>query len=509
MTKKQCRQGEEAVARFVIANRRAGKFHETEKRAARAMMERSVASIASSVNVLADDAPSDELARRVMVVEAEPVDVAAMLGHPDVLVEPEILHYREVVKPTDFAEASRAGLAAPVPAGVRTITVNVRGGGQPLRGAMVFLFLRPLFGDAREMKQTTGANGRVSFTFPASLTASALTIVPAGNFWTMVIRGPSSTVNVNCLRLPTGRLGWWHRALGQATFNANRGAGIRVGVADTGVGPHPALAHVADVGAFIDGQTSAPPAGRDVDSHGSHVCGTIGARPTGAGQFGGIAPGANLFSARVFPNADDGANQGDIARAIDALSRTHRVDLINLSLGAEVGSAIERDAIQDALERGTLTICAAGNSRGAVEFPGAFEQVVGVSALGQLGTAPAGTLSASRVPGGADRHGVDNLFLANFSCFGPEIDCSGPGVAVIATVPERFGLIAPYGGMDGTSMASPAAVGATAVLLSQSATYAALPRDITRAEMARTLLKQACRVIGLHANFQGNGLPTL
>ena len=105
--------------------------------------------------------------------------------------------------------------------------------------------------------------------------------------------------------------------------------------------------------------------------HGTHVCGTIGARPVDpATQRSGIAPGATLFSAKVSPGADTFANQGDIVLAIDALSRGHRVDLINLSLGASQPSEIEHDAIVDALQRGTLCICAAGNTGGGMEWPG-------------------------------------------------------------------------------------------------------------------------------------------
>ncbi len=211
----------------------------------------------------------------------------------------------------------------------------------------------------------------------------------------------------------------------------------------------------------------------------------------------------------MFPGPDQGANQGDIANAIDTLSRTHQVDVLNLSLGAPVASGIEQDAIRDALERGTLCVCAAANSAGPVEFPAAFEESAAVSALGQLGTAPSGTLSASRLPGGPDRFGDESLYLANFSCFGPELECAGPGVAVIATVPARFGLEAPYAGMDGTSMASPAVCGALAVLLGRAPDYQSLSRDISRANLARRILLQACRDVGLAVEFEGRGVPSV
>jgi subtilisin family serine protease len=74
-------------------------------------------------------------------------------------------------------------------------------------------------------------------------------------------------------------------------------------VVDTGTGPHPHLDHAGTAGAFIDGRHDpSPPAGHDVDMHGTHVSGTIGARPPdGSDQLVGVAPGVDLVGARFFP----------------------------------------------------------------------------------------------------------------------------------------------------------------------------------------------------------------
>lgn len=71
----------------------------------------------------------------------------------------------------------------------------------------------------------------------------------------------------------------------------------------------------------------------------------------------------------------------------------------------------------------------------------------------------------------------------------PQLDCAAPGVGIIATVPERFGLSEPYGAMDGTSMASPAACGMLAVILARPSSYLALSRNLTRSAQARALLR--------------------
>jgi subtilisin len=221
-----------------------------------------------------------------------------------------------------------------------------------------------------------------------------------------------------------------------------------------------------------------------------------------------VAPGATLIVARVFPGPDAGASQADIANAIDDLSRGRNADLINMSLGADTPSNIELDAIRDALQRGTLCVCAAGNDGGAVSWPAAFDETVAVSAIGLKNTAPVGSLSAGRTPTDPSRLGAQNLYLANFSNFGAQVDCGAPGVGIIATVPERFGLTRPYAPMDGTSMASPVACGALAALLADSASYKSLT-GAARAEEARAILRENCQTIALATVFQGRGLPQL
>ncbi len=498
------------MARYVLASRRAGKFQESEKVAARAAAEAALEALAPVADVRGRGAQTGETARLVAVLDADPGDVArrrAAAG-PDVIIEEEILHFHAAVAPQQFRTAAAAGKGNKERGGGSPFTLQVAGPGGPLPDAEVILYLRSRQGIG-SLTAFTDGGGKVRFEFGKRWEPAAALVLPAGNHWSTVHMGPVDGQQLELPALPalSGGTAWWHDAHCLAGA-PGAGAGIKVGVIDTGVGPHPHLDHVTNAGAFIDGSHDPTPvAGLDVDVHGTHVNGTVGARPTGSAPGPiGLAAGAELLSARVFP-AGRGANQGDIANAIDHLSRERQADLVNMSLGAPQGSAIEQDAIIDALERGTLSICAAGNSDGPVEFPAGFPETVAVAALGLEGWAPAGTLAATRRPDEQDRFGTEGLFLANFSCFGDPIDVAAPGVGIVAPVPERFGLVAPLGALDGTSMASPAACATLAAALAGDATYGGLPRDATRAARARTVLAGLGRDIGLADVFQGDGLP--
>ncbi|MCZ6862213.1 MAG: S8 family serine peptidase [Alphaproteobacteria bacterium] len=334
--------------------------------------------------------------------------------------------------PLDLVPAFRQEAADPRFLGTDKETiVTVKGNRKPLHGAEVILFLSGP-GDLRErLEKRTDSKGRVRFEYASFFEVLGVIASPYGGFWPKMERGGGYKIGVNCPPLPDdGPNGWWHRIM-ETLYDQRNGMSsnevrIKVGVIDSGCGPHPSLKEVTDCGAIIEGTELANQGeGLDSGSHGTHVCGIIGGRPA-AGCIGGIAPAADLYSVRVFPD-NGGANQGDIADAIDLLSNDHSVHLINMSLGASQGSQIERDAIVDALERGTLCICAAANSASEVEFPAAFPETVAVSALGKLGMVPTDSFPA--IPSDPDLFGDNQIYAANFTCFGRQIICGGGGLA--------------------------------------------------------------------------------
>ncbi|MBG6154768.1 subtilisin [Labrenzia sp. EL_159] len=495
--------------KFVVANRRAGKFRETEKQASRNAVKSllNTMSVGRQSTVLKDREPVDQESRRTVVMEGNETDyqTAKRDAPDDVIVEPLIEHHHGNVMFRNFRAVDVVSPTSSFPTGTgNQVKFTVRGRGERLANATVMLFVRELTGRVRRLDQVTDSSGEVTYDLSAFFQPIFVIVSPYSGFWSLqsLFTGDAT---FDCPPLPSNqRIDWWHKETGFRSFDKTAGSGVRVGVIDTGFGPHPDLSGT-DEGAFIDNSFD-PNAGADVDIHGSHVCGTIAGNPGHALRISGVAPGVSLFSVRVFP-AGAGATNVDIANAIDFLSRDRQCDLINMSLGAPVGSDLIRDAIQDAEERGTLCLCAAANSSGPVEFPAAFPEAAAISALGKIGAAPLGSVSADTLPEDPKLFGRDQLYFANFSCFGPEIEAIAPGVGIVATVPERHGLNTPYAALDGTSMATPIATGTLARALADDTSYTSLPRDLTRAQTARSALAQICRTIGLPSVNQGNGLP--
>lgn len=506
------------MARFIISHRLAGKRTDESRAESRDSAERFKNKMVTFASVEAEVAPPNPSQRQTVVVETDPKDLASVVAEAakdtedtsDLLVEPEALRAPAAL----FMRSVPAAPPPPSQAGSgATLRLTVCSGGRPVRSAKVTTMFQGFYGGQTMSITETDARGRIAIEYnPYMWLASAAVVVPREDAWSYLQQSPSDGMTVNLPELPrTGPLGWWHHVMGIGEYDERLGEGVRVGVVDTGVGPHPYLAHVNRLGAFLGGNFDASPdMGLDVADHGTHVSGIIGARPpVDSGNFGGVAPGAEVFVARVFPGGGESggqANQGDIANAIDALADLP-VHLINLSLGGPTPSAIERDAVTAALEGGVLSICASGNASGPVMYPAAYPEAVAVSAVGLFGNYPQGTLASQTVPQTPDRFSPTGLYLANFSNTGVQVRCTGPGVGIISTVPAEAGETTPYVDMSGTSMASPAVCARLATLLAEDKDYLALDRTTARAQRAFVVLAQHLIDLGLAPQYEGGGLP--
>ena len=266
---------------------------------------------------------------------------------------------------------------------------------------------------------------------------------------------------------------------------------VKVGVIDTGAGPHNNLL-VAGGKNMINGED--PDDYSDKESHGTHVAGIIGA----SGVMPGVALGADLHIYRVFAVGKNASNF-DIMKAI-AQAIADKCDLINMSLGEKDLDEGLISSIKDAYNAGIVCFAANGNDgRQPVSFPAAYSLSIAVGAMGRKGTYPA---SSTQADAEAAPYGTspDN-YVAAFSNIGPETDLIAPGVAIISTYPGDY-----YAAMDGTSMACPAATGLAARLLSTRADLLALPRNQVRSDEILKFLSQNIQAMGFGANFEGKGM---
>jgi len=171
------------------------------------------------------------------------------------------------------------------------------------------------------------------------------------------------------------------------------GAGVTVGVVDTGVDPRsPKLAGAVDRGESLTAVDTpavyrvSPGGTTDCDGHGTAVAAIVAGRvAAGDDRAAGVAP-----SARIYPVAV----QGDFAQAPAALvgqairEAADHASVINLSFARPSNDPDVAAAIKYALARNVVVVAAAGNEGAAQTqtwYPAAYPGVLAVAAVGPSG----------------------------------------------------------------------------------------------------------------------------
>lgn len=346
----------------------------------------------------------------------------------------------------------------------------------------------------------TGADGIAWIGLKPGTRIERLYAYPRQGYWSRVWTGldlSAGTLSLEAIRANDPR----HvvpRLYGTLPIEA--GQAVTVGIIDTGIDrTHPSLRIAGGRNCVFEelaeDQQSAGDYD-DVDQHGTHVAGIVGAR----GPIRGVAPGASIRAYRVFPANGGDANTFDIMRAVE-LAVADRCDVINLSLGGPLADDAVRGAIGDAIGAGVLVVAAAGNDgRRPVSFPAAYDPVVAVSAIGIRGTYPAT---------GAERFDAarpaslrwPHVYLAGFSNTGPQIDVAAPGVGIVSTVPGGAFAV-----MSGTSMAAPVVTGLAAALLSADPNLLALQGEARTSGLLQAIIARTVN-LGLDRDSEGHGLP--
>ncbi len=263
------------------------------------------------------------------------------------------------------------------------------------------------------------------------------------------------------------------------------GEGVRVAVVDTGVDfEHPDLKDAIVASADFSGKGEAS----DGSGHGTHVASIIaGSGAASGGKYRGVAPGAELYIAKVLDDRGEGLTS-DVLAGLDWAAE-QQVHVINLSLGADVacdGSDALSTACDRLVDMGIVVCVAAGNAgpgAGTVGTPGCARKVITVGAT------------------------TDNDLVALFSSRGPtrdgrvKPDICFPGEGIIAARARGTSTGTPqdeyYTAASGTSMATPHCSGAVALLL--EAEPHLTPKEV------KARLMETAHDLGVDKNAQGSG----
>ena len=368
----------------------------------------------------------------------------------------------------------------------------------PVSDAQVFAFdnFRAGTGD----QGTTDSHGRVSLSLSGTTIDRLYVQAPPGYWGAFAQNFPISaggTINIAIQPVDLNFVDAVRHFYGKSNFNP--ATDVKVGILDTGVGPHRDL-NVIYGQNTVTGEPA--PNWSDPHGHGTHVAGLVGAEGSAPNGLRGLAPGVKLHAFRVFGQSlADGATNYAILKAMIFAAESN-CDIVNLSLGGGPWDEIVEEAIADARNQGILVIAAAGNDgRRPVNFPAAHVGATAVSAMGQRRMFPKGSLDESEVQWPPHARDPDE-FIAAFSNVGTGIDLTAPGVGVLSTLPNNN-----FGPMSGTSMAAPVVSGAAACLLSRNPNICGMPRDRARSDAIEKVLLANCIRRGFGMNYEGYGMP--
>ena len=306
---------------------------------------------------------------------------------------------------------------------------------------------------ARAIEKERGVDAVV----PDAVVELAAQVTPAGVRRVGATRSPLTHIDTNDL--------------------ASHRANVDVAIIDTGIQrDHPDLRVAGGYDCSRPStpisERSWPSRWRDQHGHGTHVAGIVGALDNDRGVVG-VAPGARLWSVRVF-DATGFSRISWITCGIDWVTsrRTSSggpvIEVANMSLRDDgrddnncgySNNDIEHRAICRSVDRGTTYVVAAGNDRNSASNwrPGSYNEVITVSAMADYDGKPGGLASAPCIAFG--KRDSDDTY-ADFSNYGGDVDITAPGVCVRSTWPGST-----YATISGTSMATPHVAGGAALYL--------------------------------------------
>lgn len=240
---------------------------------------------------------------------------------------------------------------------------------------------------------------------------------------------------------------------------------VTVGIIDTGIdGSHPDLK--ANINTelsknyFVDSSDQLI----DIDGHGTHIAGIIGANGNNSFGVKGVNWNVSLVSYRVATLVHSFLFE-NIFRAFDDANRAN-IDILNFSAGSSEYDIRYEKMKQAIISFGGLFVCSAGNDKKntdiSTHYPSCFDlpNLISVGALNC-----------------DDDRRFDSNYGAN------TVQIFAPGDAILSTVPTTVDSDG-YDSIGGTSMATPQVAGAAALLLS-------INPNLTAAQLKSAILNGA------------------
>lgn len=434
----------------------------------------------------------------VSVMKANSSALLAMRRNtPGLRVAPAAWAYLQYIRPLgEELESSAIQVAAG--AKVKRFELRLADSlGKPVPGVRVKALVD---WDGAHVPAVTDSRGIASLGIPVLYPRVEMILVePEHTHWSVFLKGFDRVAAPKRLDVRTTALApdTFQLLANYAPYDPQAGAGVTVGVIDSGVGPHAGIA-VAGGGCFVTGDDATDFLDNGI-GHGTHVAGIIAGRMAAGTGIYGLAPACRLLAYRVCPKTGERgrAKSSDIASALER-AISDGCHIVNISMGSLEPMPEMPDILEKARNAGIAVFAATGNDgQSLLRYPARYSHTLAVGALGRDGTFPADCPESFQ----ESEIRRKKEFVAEFSNYGLSTDFIGPGVAVLSAFPgDRYAM------MSGTSMATPFTSGMAARLLSGNQNLLNMPRGPEKADAIVKMLSQAARKVGWSAEYEGFGV---